>query len=229
MVNISDYYWDAPLYEPPNFTNREFGIRNNGENMIRHKAFSSIKKLRMFLIETAPDHVYFSSSKYSDPAVYPMEDKRKGWQGADLVFDIDYDHLKKPTLKEAERQSRKLLSILEDQMGFKKMLYVDSGSRGFHVHVHDECVQRMNSQERREIADYFSHYRIKRGRKTVNPNWVEIDAAVTIDVVRLIRLPGTLNVKKDSMRTCTIISRPSRTGRIGDQGHPCLDAQKSYS
>lgn len=204
-LDISSYYWDAPLYSPPFFENREFGIRNNGEDMIRHKSFPSIKKLRTFLIERAPHHAYFSSSKYSDPAAYPMEDKRKLWLGADLVFDIDYDHLKNPTLKEAEKQSKKLLVILEDQLGFKKTLYVDSGSRGFHVHVQDECVQKLGGPERREIADFFSHYKIRRGRRIINPNWVEIDAAVTTDVVRLIRLPGSLNVKENSARPCTII------------------------
>lgn len=174
--------------------------------MVRHKAFSSVQKLRTYLIETAPDHAYFSSSKYADPAAYPMEDKKKGFEGADLIFDIDYDHLlKKQTLKEARRQADKLLVILEVQLGFKDMLFVDSGSRGFHVHVHDECVQKLDNAERREIADFFDHYKTRRSRKVINPNWVEIDTVVTIDFTRLIRLPGSLNVKKDFARPCTII------------------------
>ncbi|MCZ7358692.1 MAG: hypothetical protein O8C55_01335 [Candidatus Methanoperedens sp.] len=207
-MSISDYYMKAPLYEPPDFVNREFGIRKNGEKMVRHKAFSSVHKLRTFLIETAPDHVYFSSSKYADPAAYPMENKKQGWQGSDLVFDLDYDHLKRPTLREAKKQSEKLMLILKDELGFKKLLYVDSGSRGFHIHVHDECVQKLDNAERREIADFFGHYKTRRGRKIINPNWVEIDTVVTIDFTRLIRLPGSLNVKPDSARPCTIISGP---------------------
>lgn len=205
---ISDYYMKAPLYEPPDFVNREFGIRKNGEKMVRHKAFSSVHKLRTFLIETAPDHVYFSSSKYADPAAYPMEDKKQGWRGSDLVFDIDYDHLKRPTLREAKKQSEKLLVILKDQLGFKEILYVDSGSRGFHVHVHDACVQKLDNAERREIADFFGHHKTRCERKIINPNWVEIDTVVTTDFTRLIRLPGSLNVKPDSARLCTIISCP---------------------
>ena len=204
-MSISDYYMSAPLYEPPDFTSREFGTRKNGEDMKRHKAFSSVQKLRTYLIETAPDHVYFSSSKYADPAAYPMEDKKRGWQGADLVFDIDYDHLKRPTLKEAKKQSEKLLSILRDDLGLKKLLYVDSGRRGFHVHVHDECVQKLGNPERREIAGFFDHYKIKRGKRIINPNWVEIDTVVTNDITRLIRLPGSLNVKEGVARPCMII------------------------
>lgn len=208
MPTISDYYWHAPLYEPPDFTSREFGFRKNGEKMIRHKAFSSISKLRTACIELAPDHVYYSSSKYADPAAYPMENKKQGWQGSDLVFDLDYDHLKRPTLREAKKQSEKLLVILEDQLGFKEVLYVDSGSRGFHVHVHDECVQKLDNAERREIADFFGHYKTRHSRKVINPNWVEIDTVVTTDFTRLIRLPGSLNVKPDSARPCAIISGP---------------------
>ena len=176
--------------------------------MIRHKAFSSVQKLRTYLIETAPDHVYFSSSKYADPAAYPMEEKKKSWTGSDLVFDIDYDHLKRPTLREAKKQSEKFMLILKDDLGFKKLLYVDSGSRGFHVHVHDECVQKLGNPERREIADFFGHYKTRRGRNIINPNWVEIDTVVTTDFTRLIRLPGSLNIKPDSARPCAIINGP---------------------
>lgn len=208
MSSISDYYWHAPLYEPPDFTGREFGFRKNGEKVIRHKAFSSVQKLRTYLIETAPDHVYFSSSKYADPAAYPMEEKKKSWTGSDLVFDIDYDHLKRPTLREAKKQSEKFMLILKDDLGFKKLLYVDSGSRGFHVHVHDECVQKLGNPERREIADFFGHYKTRRGRNIINPNWVEIDTVVTTDFTRLIRLPGSLNIKPDSARPCAIINGP---------------------
>ncbi|MCE8424922.1 MAG: hypothetical protein J5U17_04000 [Candidatus Methanoperedens sp.] len=73
-----------------------------------------------------------------NPAAYPMEDKKKGWIGSDLVFDIDYDHLKRPTLREAKKQIEKLMLILKDDLRFRKLLYVDSGSRGFHIHVYDE-------------------------------------------------------------------------------------------
>ncbi len=192
------------MYIPPCFDKREFAIRSNGI-MLRHLSFPNIQKLRAFLIERAPEHVYFSSAKYEHPDIKDMQTKKQYFIGADLVFDIDYDHLKKPTLREAKKQSEKLLVILEDQLGFKKVLYVDSGSRGFHVHVHDECVQKLDNAERREIADFFGHYKTRRSRKVINPNWVEIDTVVTTDFTRLIRLPGSLNVKECVARPCMII------------------------
>ncbi len=194
------------IYEPPYFKNREFGFMLHGmTTMTRHKAFSSIERLRTYLIEHAPTQVYFSSSKYEFPDTYPMEDKKKLWIGQDLVFDIDDDHLKKPTLSEARKQADKLVSILEDQFGLKKILLASSGRRGFHVHVHDDCVQKLGKQERREITEAFGHYRIKHSRKIINPNWVEIDPVVTPDVVRLIGLPGTLNIKNGTTGKRTII------------------------
>jgi hypothetical protein len=30
-MRIYDFYMTAPLYEPPDFTSREFGFRKNGE------------------------------------------------------------------------------------------------------------------------------------------------------------------------------------------------------
>lgn len=206
MVSVSDFYMTAELYEPPFFKNREFGFTLPGmTTMTRHKAFSSIEKLRTYLIERAPTQVYFSSSKYELPDLRPMEDKKKLWVGQDLVFDIDNDHLKKPTLKEARRQTDKLVSILEDQFGLKKILLVSSGRRGFHVHIHDDCIQKLGKPERREITEAFGHYRTKHGRKIINPNWVEIDPVVTPDVVRLIGLPGTLNIKNGTTGKRTII------------------------
>lgn len=206
VTSISDYYMTAELYVPPFFKNREFGFMLRGmRTMIRHKSFSSIERLRTYLIEHAPTQTYFSSSKYEFPDVYPMEDKKKLWIGQDLVFDIDDDHLKKPTLNEARKQADKLVSILEDQFGLKKILLASSGRRGFHVHVHDDCVQKLRKPERREITEAFGHYRTKHGRKIINPNWVEIDPVVTPDVVRLIGLPGTLNIKNGTTGKRTII------------------------
>ncbi len=185
---------------------REFAIRSGGK-IFRHLAFPNVQKLRTFLVEKAPDHVYYSSARYEYPNIEDMQAKKRYLIGADLIFDIDYDHLKKPTIEEARRQSEKLLVILKDQLGFKKILYVDSGSRGFHIHIYDDCVQKLDNSERREIADFFDHYKTRRGRKVINPNWVEIDTVVTTDFTRLIRLPGSLNVKRDSTGEI-VASRP---------------------
>ena len=61
--------------------------------MIRHRAFKDSDALLKAIRDLAPAHVYFSTAYYQDPTA-SMD--QKGWLGADLVFDIDADHLDTP-------------------------------------------------------------------------------------------------------------------------------------
>ncbi|MDH5690956.1 MAG: DNA primase small subunit PriS [Candidatus Bathyarchaeota archaeon] len=61
--------------------------------MLRHKGFRNVDALRSFLTTVVPSDVYYSSAYYERPE----EDMRgKGWLGADLIFDIDADHIPTP-------------------------------------------------------------------------------------------------------------------------------------
>jgi DNA primase catalytic subunit len=46
-------------------------------------------------------------------------------KSADLVFDIDYDHLEKPILKESRKQANKLL-VFDYQYGLASMLLLQA-------------------------------------------------------------------------------------------------------
>ncbi len=203
---LVDYYMKALLYEPHHFAQREFAIVKNGQ-IIRHKTFPNVRKLRAWLIETSPEHVYFSSALYEYPDLFPMEEKYKYWLGADLVFDIDFDHQIIQTMDEARKQSQKLLLILKEDFGFQKILYADSGSRGFHVHVQDECIHSFTGPERRVITEYLELNIEHEGQLYRNRKYVGIDPQVTVDTTRLMRLPGSLNVKPDSRRPCSILQQ----------------------
>ncbi|MGB9915317.1 MAG: DNA primase small subunit domain-containing protein [Candidatus Bathyarchaeales archaeon] len=61
--------------------------------MVRHKSFESMNSLKRFLSETVPSDVYHSCAYYENPEA---EMSKKGWLGADLVFDIDADHIPTP-------------------------------------------------------------------------------------------------------------------------------------
>ncbi|MCW4008424.1 MAG: DNA primase small subunit PriS [Candidatus Bathyarchaeota archaeon] len=61
--------------------------------MVRHKSFESMSSLKRFLSETVPSDVYHSCAYYENPEA---EMSKKGWLGADLVFDIDADHIPTP-------------------------------------------------------------------------------------------------------------------------------------
>ncbi|MCW4045803.1 MAG: DNA primase small subunit PriS [Candidatus Bathyarchaeota archaeon] len=58
--------------------------------MIRHRNFPDLNRLKTFLNETVPSDIYHSCAYYENPEA---EMDRKGWLGADLVFDIDADHI----------------------------------------------------------------------------------------------------------------------------------------
>jgi DNA primase small subunit len=76
---------------PLTFDQREFAYLLFMERaMVRHKRFDQIDDFRAVLNETIPSDVYHSCAHYENPN-FDMD--KKGWLGADLVFDIDADHI----------------------------------------------------------------------------------------------------------------------------------------
>ena len=59
--------------------------------MRRHLEFKNLRNLQDFLAENSPKHIYYSSAYYLNPSLEIMDEK--GWLGADLIFDIDADHI----------------------------------------------------------------------------------------------------------------------------------------
>jgi DNA primase small subunit len=88
-----DFYKSPSTVIPPpvSFVQREFAFLLFREKvMVRHRSFASPKALGAFLKDRVPSDVYHSCAYYEYPEA---EMERKGWQGADLVFDIDADHI----------------------------------------------------------------------------------------------------------------------------------------
>ncbi|MBX5327189.1 MAG: DNA primase small subunit domain-containing protein [Candidatus Bathyarchaeia archaeon] len=84
---------------PVSLEKREFGaLLFKEKTMVRHRSFLQFGQLREFLCELVPSDVYYSSAYYDNPAADEMG--KKGWAGADLVFDIDADHIQTPCGKE---------------------------------------------------------------------------------------------------------------------------------
>lgn len=69
---------------------REFGFISFENQMVRHKNFKSITELKTFMQNFVPLDVYYSCAYYENPTA---EMERKNWLGADLIFDIDADHI----------------------------------------------------------------------------------------------------------------------------------------
>jgi DNA primase small subunit len=70
---------------------REFGYLMFKERfMVRHRRFAEFNSLRAALSVIVPSDVYHSCAYYENP---DLDMDKKGWLGADLVFDIDADHI----------------------------------------------------------------------------------------------------------------------------------------
>jgi DNA primase small subunit len=90
---FSDFYnaSSTAVPSPTLLGQRELGfLLFKGRIMLRHKVFARINDLRSFLGEVVPSDVYRSCAYYENPEA---EMDKKGWLGADLVFDIDADHI----------------------------------------------------------------------------------------------------------------------------------------
>ncbi len=170
------YYSSRPVPPPPRFPRREFAFTLfGGQGMVRHLAFGSASELSSFLAERVPRNAYYSTAYYERPAAPEMGNK--GWMGADLVFDLDADHMGRSgsweeLLMEVRRETVRLVhEFLLGELGIPKdsLRVVFSGGRGFHVHVHEREYLRLGPDERREIVLYvkgkeLDPKRILRGR-----------------------------------------------------------------
>src|SRR3972149_698300 len=86
------HYRSAALKAPDRLRKRELAfLPFSGGMMQRHLGFTSLNDLRTHLVARVPGHAYYSSAYYERPGAPTMEEK--GWLGADLVFDLDADHL----------------------------------------------------------------------------------------------------------------------------------------
>ncbi len=161
---FSKYYAATEVPSPLELVQREFGVITERGGMWRHLGFRDHKEMQNFLRKQVPIHAYHSSTYYNKPNARTMDEK--GWLGADLVFDLDADHLEgaenmsmEDMLAAVKVEFQKLLdSYLLGDFGFdeKDILIVFSGGRGYHAHVRDKRVLQLNSHERREIVDFIT-------------------------------------------------------------------------
>ncbi|GAA0530162.1 DNA primase small subunit PriS [Halorubrum ejinorense] len=162
---FGDYYRSVSLSLPPDANLREWGhipwTPGSGTTMVRHQSLFDLGDVDTFFADNAPRHAYFSAARYDDPGAATMG--QKGWRNADLVFDLDADHLpgvdpettSYPEMLAACKDALlRLLDFIDDDFAFEDVTVVFSGGRGYHVHVRDESVRELDSDARREIVDY---------------------------------------------------------------------------
>lgn len=159
------YYNSNSLNVPDRFSRREYAfVFFGGRGMLRHLAFPKKNELQDFLKKKAPMHAYYSTAYYQHPDASRMNEK--GWMGAELIFDLDADHLpnadKIPYEKQLELVKNEFIKLVDDflmnDFGFpeESMDLFFSGGRGYHCHVRHPSVYQLSSGDRREIVDYIT-------------------------------------------------------------------------
>ena len=94
-TRFQKYYKNAEIGLPDHLPNREWAFifydDMPDKMMHRHKAFGSPGEALDYLYGMAPAHVYNSTAYYEYPDARKMNEKK--WLGAELIFDLDADHL----------------------------------------------------------------------------------------------------------------------------------------
>ncbi len=157
---IFSAYYKNTDFSIPDIEKREFGIGFEKKIDARHLSFENELQLKNYLIENPPFFISFSAAHYEKPSMTPIE--KKGWLGADLVFDLDYhSEGKYDAYKSLGKVKEDLIRLsedfLQDDFGISKneIVYVFSGNRGYHIHVRSNDTFLLGSHERREIVDYI--------------------------------------------------------------------------
>lgn len=160
-----EYYETNEVELPDRFGRREFAfVLFDSKGMFRHTSFDKKMNLKNFLKEKSPAHVYYSSAYYKKPDAQTMQEK--DWMGAELIFDLDSDHLvgaeKMSYVESLQLVKKEFYKLVDDfllnDFGFEEK-YMDlyfSGGRGYHCHVRDPKILGLDSNERREIVDYIT-------------------------------------------------------------------------
>lgn len=129
----------------------------------RHIGFNTQNELISYLKQRGPKSCFYSTAYYADAGARKMVDK--GWKGADLIFDLDGDHLDyvdpfnfPEMLSIIQMQALKLWDdFLHPEFGFlEDHLHITfSGHRGFHLHYRHPDILGLDSSARRELVNHI--------------------------------------------------------------------------
>ena len=143
------WYGSTPADEfwyPPRLRTREWMFLDwGGKPPDRHRAFDTRAGTLAHIRRVAPHSCFYSTAYYEYPAARKMNEK--GWNGADLIFDLDGDHLSgvdpfdfPSMLDTIQGQAHRLWhDFLHPEFGFEEqyLQLTFSGHRGFHLHYRE--------------------------------------------------------------------------------------------
>jgi len=164
---FSEYYNSRNVEEmwfPPRLRTREWMfIGFDKAPPRRHIGFRNPADVLDYVSKRTPNSCFYSTAYYRDPNQWSMKEKQL--QGADLIFDLDGDHLPGVTdgdfpsmIHVIQEQAFRLWDeFLEPEFGFKQenLQITFSGHRGFHLHYRSPDIWGLDSQARREIVSHI--------------------------------------------------------------------------
>ena len=182
---FGQYYRHANLWSPP-----RIHLRVNGCSypLVERRLCDTnpslmSAKFKPFLSERAMHSCFYSTAYWKRPFELKMADKL--WQGADLIFDLDGDHLPGVT----DRDFPGMLEVIQDQawslwndflqpeFGFdEEYLQVTfSGHRGFHLHYRDPKLFHLDSERRNWSLTFVERVLMFRGAWLVIMTEMHVD------------------------------------------------------
>ena len=150
---------EIPKYITKNIHKREFAFDRIGKGpRDRYNHYKQLKYLEKTIKAKKPYAAYSSVALYDDPT------KRRGWEGAEMVFDVDAkdNPIRTCQCKEGEicekclEQAKEITLMISDnikELGYKDIHYVYSG-RGYHIRIQDSELLKLDSTQRTEIVNY---------------------------------------------------------------------------
>ncbi len=174
--SFGSYYKVNPPRMPDRFTRREFGFilwpdKPGPPPFVRHRAYDNASRFHNYLAWRGPHSCYYSTAYYRRPGEMRMLDKQ--WLGAELIFDLDADHLAEAEAAAARGETmglpeqlelvkKKFRTLLEEfllgDLGIdeKDVWLTFSGGRGYHAHVTAPALLQLDQKGRREVVDYVT-------------------------------------------------------------------------
>lgn len=150
------------------FKYREFSFTLPGDIYVRYLSFEDSLEFRSSLLAKIPIKIDIGAVYNINPRLSRSYPNDFIPQQRELVFDIDisdYDDVRNccketnicPKCWPLMKIGAKILhSILTREFGFKHLLFVFSGRRGFHCWVCDKQARELGSEARKALADYFT-------------------------------------------------------------------------
>ena len=179
---------EIPKYITQNIHQREFAFDRIGKGpRDRYNKFQQLRYLERTIKAKATYAAYSSVALYDNPT------KREGWDGAEMVFDVDAKDIpiRTCTCKQGEvcevclEQAKEIILLISDniqELGYKDIHYVYSG-RGYHLRIQDPELLQTNSNFRTELVNYclgaevpeltgeLQHFIIPFGYSKIYTNW----------------------------------------------------------